>query len=107
VTFRDGLVDAGVERDEITSTIEELETTIDLGPSNRQVALEAAVALSSAAVRTHGGPPSTQDWQRVLDRALAAADRFHAWLSQDEEPVDDIERRPQVGLGATDHGCDE
>jgi hypothetical protein len=82
---------------------EELETTIDLGPSDRQVALEQAVTLSSAAVRTHGGPPSTQDWQRVLDRALVSADRFYAWLTQDEEPVDGSERRPQVGLGATDH----
>jgi hypothetical protein len=84
---------------------EELETTIDLGPSDRQVALEQAVTFVTCSIRQ----PWLSDRRHdiLVDRTTVMASVFYTWLTQDEERADDIEHPHQVGLGATDHGCDE
>lgn len=75
-----------VELPPILEFSEELETVLESGPSNRQVALEQAVALvgprelSMAELAGLAGD--------VVPRLLAVADLFVAWLDGPEEGDD-------------------
>jgi hypothetical protein len=53
----------------------QVETVVLTGPSDRQVALQAALALVTSYPSRYG---------TALDQVLSTADRFHTWLTQDE-----------------------
>jgi hypothetical protein len=88
--------------EEMLATIEET-STIEVGASDRQVALEQAVSLyGSLDFGQRSQISAAEDLYDPASTIIGFADRFHDWLTQDEplrSGVIDAERAPRIGEG--------